>query len=460
KLPASPAIAPQPDVQNAPREHTASPAASANSSGDTALQLPPQDSGDDVAPPKPPRPANPLQQAEDTLKEAFPSIDSSVVRAVLRASAGNVEPAFNALLGVFSTRPRMIQHAYTGPEMSDPDAQKDEAVPPPQPPRRPTAPATTAQSQLASDEQYARQLAEHYNGAAAYAAPRGSSRGRQNPPMTGPTRTGPGQHEAFGGDRERSFIDDDLPVIRDNIKKGFLETQSKVNSWVAVLKKKIDGEEDDDFQGRPIPAATGYSAGAARQSNQSGFGRRSGEYPRRSADHDRYDADPQVLGDDFTDLQLRDDAPPRRSSRPLANPDLFKPTPPRPHSSTARRVSFQDGPPEEIGVQQRPTSPPDPTKRPSSGASTKSSKWQPLASVDPNPVADHDPFSLGDSDDEQTKKKEVKSDESERLKRAAERKMAGDTGSSDAKEPEPQEGTGTIRTIDQKAEKLTGTSAT
>lgn len=96
-------------------------------------------------------------------------------------------------------------------------------------------------------------------------------------------------------------------MIRDNIKKGFLETQSKVNSWVAVLKKKIDGEEDDDFQGRPIPAATGYSAAGARQSNQSGFGRRSGDHPRRSADHDRYDADPQVLGDDFTNLQLRDD---------------------------------------------------------------------------------------------------------------------------------------------------------
>ncbi|KAI4087283.1 MAG: hypothetical protein LQ344_006899 [Seirophora lacunosa] len=444
KRPASPAIAPQPEVQNVPREHTASPAAHANTPGDTVPQLPQQDSGDDVAPPKPPRPANPLQQAEDTLKEAFPSIDSSVVRAVLRASGGNVEPAFNALL-----------------EMSDPDAQKDEAVPPPQPPRRPTAPTTTAQSQLASDEQYARQLAEHYNGAAPYAAPRGSSRGRQNPPMTGPTRTGRREYEAFDDDRERSFIDDDLPVIRDNIKKGFLETQSKVNSWVAVLKKKIDGEEDDDFQGRPIPAATGYSAGVARQSNQSGFGRRSGEHPRRSADHDRYDADPQVLGDDFTNLQLRDDdAPPRRSSRPLANPDLFKPTPPHPHSNTARRVSFQDGPPEEIGVQQRPTSPPDPTKRPSSGASAKSSKWQPLASVDPNPIADHDPFSLGDSDDEETKKKEVKPDESERLKRVADEQMAGDSGSSGAKEPEPQEGTGTTRTIDQKAEKLTGTSAT
>lgn len=96
---------------------------------------------------------------------------------------------------------------------------------------------------------------------------------------------------------------DDLPVIRDNIKKGFLETQAKVNSWVTNFKKKIDGEDDDDFQGSVPPAASGYNAAASRSS---AFGRRSGEYPRRSADHDRYDADPQLLGDDFTNLHLKD----------------------------------------------------------------------------------------------------------------------------------------------------------
>ena len=51
-------------------------------------------------PPQPPRPLSPRQQAENTLKEAFPSIDASVVKAVLTASGGNVEPAFHALLGM------------------------------------------------------------------------------------------------------------------------------------------------------------------------------------------------------------------------------------------------------------------------------------------------------------------------------------------------------------------------
>ena len=54
---------------------------------------------EDEAPPMPPRPLSPQQQAENTLKEAFPSIDAAVVKAVLQASGGRVEPAFNALLG-------------------------------------------------------------------------------------------------------------------------------------------------------------------------------------------------------------------------------------------------------------------------------------------------------------------------------------------------------------------------
>jgi len=95
---------------------------------------------------------------------------------------------------------------------------------------------------------------------------------------------------------------DDLPVIRENIRKGFLETQSKVNSWVTNLKKKIDGEDEGDFQGPPTRATQGYNAGPPQQM----YGiRRSGELGRRSGDRERYDADPQVLSDDFAALQLR-----------------------------------------------------------------------------------------------------------------------------------------------------------
>lgn len=97
---------------------------------------------------------------------------------------------------------------------------------------------------------------------------------------------------------------DDLPVIRENIRKGFLETQSKVNSWVTSLKKKIDGEDEDDYQAPPPRAAPqGYYSGPPQQP----YGiRGSGELARRSGDRERYDADPQLIGDDFATLQLRD----------------------------------------------------------------------------------------------------------------------------------------------------------
>lgn len=51
----------------------------------------------------------------------------------------------------------------------------------------------------------------------------------------------------------------------------------------------------------------------------------------------------------------------------------------------------------------------------------KPSKWQPLSSVEPSPVADNDPFSLGDSDDEKdTKPKDAKTEEANGKKATAE----------------------------------------
>ena len=46
---------------------------------------------------------------------------------------------------------------------------------------------------------------------------------------------------------------------------------------------------------------------------------------------------------------------------------------------------------------------------PSTGG--KASKWEPLSTADPDPVTDHDPFSLGDSDDDESKKKDTRVDD-------------------------------------------------
>ncbi|KAK2625644.1 hypothetical protein QTJ16_004956 [Diplocarpon rosae] len=407
---------------------------------------------EDEAPTKPPRPLSPQQQAENTLKEAFPTIDVAVVKAVLIASGGRVEPAFNALLGKpnYSRGINLTRvTSSSGTEssnmfdvgMSDPDAVREQ-TPPPQPPR-PAAPriGSTPQSQLEADEQYARQLAEHYGGGY---APRSTSRGEA--PRRQRTGLRPNEQQ-----EERNFIDDDLPIIKENLKKGFLETQSKVNGWITTLKKKIDGEDEDE-----TPRHQGYSVGSSNaqyHSRRSNDGRRSGEY-------NRYDADPQVLSDDFAGMQMNSDGTPaRRSTRPLANPDLFKPTPAPPKPSDSRKVAFQGGPPEEIDIY---NSSPKPIAKENAPPGSKQSKWQPLSTVDPSPVgeAENDPFSLGDSEDEKESKervggKEVRTEDADRLKKAAAEAMA-DNISEPMRKPESAEIVGTKDKIAD--ETLTGKS--
>jgi hypothetical protein len=348
---------------------------------------------DEAPPAKPPRPLSPREQAELTLREAFPSIDASIIKAVLIASGSQVEPAFNALLS-----------------MSDPDSQRE---PPAKPPRPVQQPTSTAQSQLEADEMYARQLHEHLSSTAVPSQPQRRS-SKYNEDLKGSRVGRPGANPNPDNVPWRSFIDDDLPEIRDNIKKGFLDTQSTVNKWLGNLKKKIDGDDtESDFTSQPARPAQGYSTG------QGSFGRRSGDMARRSADMQRYDADPQVIGDDFSRLEMRDgELPERRSSRPLANPNLFRPTAVTRTDSqgSGRKVSFQDGPPEEIKDMYSASSY---TSTRQGTSANKSSKWQPLSVVEPSPIAENDPFSLGDSDDDKDAKPiTLKDDEEDRLQNA------------------------------------------
>jgi hypothetical protein len=77
-------------------------------------------------------------------------------------------------------------------------------------------------------------------------------------------------------------------------------------------------------------------------------------------------------------------------------------------------------------------------------------KWQPLTSIAPHPEPDdHDPFSLGDSDDEDSKTKDTNPVDSERLKKAA----AGKEGTT-AGGLKPTERSGSIGQKDAAAEAL------
>lgn len=345
---------------------------------------------DEAPPAKPPRPVNPRDQAEQTLREAFPDVEHAVVKAVLIASGGQLEPAFNALLA-----------------MSDPDAAQQEQ--PPARPPRPTSRQPNPQAQLEADEIYARQLAEHYNNAAPQSRP-----DRLNANLQGSRAGRPGANPNPDDVHWRSFIDganefaeevkdsaneiltDDLPEIRENLKKGFFETQKTVSSWISNFKKSFDDPGDEDLD---------YTSQNSRPAQQP-HSRRSGESGRRSADYNRYDADPQVIGDDFSKLDLKDgEHPPRTSSRPVANPNLFKSDRRESSKGSGRKVSFQEGPPEEIRDMYSASPKPQTTTVQTTGTTGgKSSKWQPLSAVEPSSVGENDPFSLGDSDDEKDAK--------------------------------------------------------
>ncbi|KAG4218171.1 hypothetical protein PC116_g33349, partial [Phytophthora cactorum] len=147
-------------------------------------------------------------------------------------------------------------------------------------------------SQIEADELYARELTQYYENVGAY-----EGRTTNQGPSSGQYRrqaTGLKPNEMY--DRDHSFLDDDLPVIKENLRKGFLETQTKVNSWFTNLKKKIDGEYDEN-EDETQPS----------KNQRQAFGRRSGEGSRRSGDYHRYDADPQVLSDDFAGIRLHPD---------------------------------------------------------------------------------------------------------------------------------------------------------
>ncbi|KAF8458889.1 hypothetical protein BGX38DRAFT_296109 [Terfezia claveryi] len=343
-------------------------------------------------PAKPPRPLSPHQQAELTLAEAFPTVEPGVIKAILIASRGDIEPAFNALLA-------MTDPSYVPEEPAPPPAQHPKRAYSPRQQRdyNPALvyqdridlathqpPIVRPRTQLEADELYARQLAEHYNNTGR--AKGGGRGGAQNQPK--PPHRRSDSEEDYTSEKEHSFLDDDLPIIKENIRKGFLETQSKVNRWVADLKKKIDGE-----LASPELSPTQHDPRAvSSRGGPSGYS--------------SYDADPRVLSDDFAHLELRnssrEEVPPRRPPRPVAKPNLFQSSTAGGNNNGQRKVSFQDVQDDDDLYQapsprRSPTTPVvnAPVKQPSPTAS----KWQPLKSVEPTPL-DGDPFSLGDSDDE------------------------------------------------------------
>ena len=74
-----------------------------------------------------------------------------------------------------------------------------------------------------------------------------------------------------------------------------------MNQWITDFKRRIDGDDDEDgdnINSHSIPN---------RRANQDPSRYNVVQPQRRSGDRERYDSDPRVLDDNFTELQLRDD---------------------------------------------------------------------------------------------------------------------------------------------------------
>lgn len=110
--------------------------------------------------------------------------------------------------------------------------------------------------------------------------------------------------------------------------------------------------------------------------------------------------------------------------RQPSNPNMNKPLPTS-AKPDGRKVAFRETVEDISLYDASPKIPPkDSSVTPPPG---KQSKWQPLSTVDPNPIAETDPFSLGDSEDEKESKggsKDIKLEDTERLKAATADAMA------------------------------------
>lgn len=275
-------------------------------------------------------------------------MDSKVIKAVLVASGGQVEPAFNALLGTkihLTPAPsfhylRRDKNAHVhNVGMSDPNFKEEEETPPAQPPR-----PTTQQLQEQEDERLARQMYAHERAAMERATQR---QRQQEQPYNADSSSEPDYSfeglfrlrlptssflsgNAEPSLRERVVADqmcysDDFAAFRENVKQGFNTTQTKFNKWMTDFRKRLDGDEEerrgeDEIGPGPASAIAQQQQQPPPQRHNFGPSQREQLYgisktaernaARRSTDQDRYDADPKVLGDDFAELELRDEGTP------------------------------------------------------------------------------------------------------------------------------------------------------
>lgn len=177
------------------------------------------------------------------LKEAFPNLEEKYIKAVIIASQGALDPAFNALLF-----------------LSDPQSGEDIELPTEPIKDVPELPARRKQSQVEQDELLARQLDQQFNKNAHRGdkaqqrhltdgereARRQRLRDRQRRAQQ--SLTPEEQRELYGDDEDSwaFFVEKDLPVLREKANRSIQETATKLNGWFSGIRKNLVGEYPEE----------------------------------------------------------------------------------------------------------------------------------------------------------------------------------------------------------------------
>lgn len=223
---------------------------------------------DESGPPPPARPTSPRTKALNELKEAFPDIDEKIRTAVLIASSGELDPAFNALLYI-----------------SDPSFQ-------PEIPSVSAAPAsgkisTQTNSTLTEDEVLARKLQKEFEKEEHIRKIRSRRRRGER------TRQQPNPEDS----------PDEFEQIKESFTQGFEEARTTLNGWVSGITKKFSDLSDEDqreHQKQQLHQSQQSQQGqqhSQSQKNPKLFGALGGSsYSKKSS---RFDEDPVILSNDF-----------------------------------------------------------------------------------------------------------------------------------------------------------------
>lgn len=345
-------------------------------------------------PPKPPRPLSPFSQAQAHLKEAFPDTDDNVIKAVLVASGGEVEPAFTALLS-----------------MSDPNFKPEPAARPQRPIGGPGSDASMAQkihsprSQIEADERLARQLAGQYDRRTANRTGGVPARYRGS---TESNRSYSGRYDEQRDSRQEDdpgfFQSEDWQDFSNQVVQGFNETKNKVNSWVKNLSNRIDGVEGDERQYRDYEEYGDDYYESPRRQQQQQQQQRPPAAPRSESTRGLVGA----LGSG------RESQESQRSYQEFYSSKSSRSKTRVGDDGEFRSISLKNN---DLDDDDKPLMPPRPPPKDALAGATaavnkaESNKWEPLKAVEPQPEEDKDPFFIGDSDDEDEKeeaKKEVK----------------------------------------------------